>query len=202
MSPFCLVLVVSGFGCILCWLYLVLVIFCVGHSSAGVGHYYWCWSSSGVSCFFLSWSYFSVGHASVLVMFRCWLFRLVLFVLLSAFPQFTSCPAGTQAASLDIAKAYRNSPIAPTHKHYIPVMWKGSIYVQHVTIKGLVTAGGRVQLLMCVSNYCRVPESILWWNGLTTSFSSEAHSPLHTLKVQAHHPSHMTSTPFWISLHL
>jgi len=85
----------------------------------------------------------------------------VLFVLLSAFPQFTSCPAGTQAASLDIAKAYRNSPIAPTHKHYIPVMWKGSIYVQHVTIKGLVTAGGRVQLLMCVSNYCRVPESIL-----------------------------------------
>ncbi len=59
-----------------------------------------------------------------------------------AFPQLASCPEGTQAASLDIAKAYRNSPIAPIHKCYLPVMWKNSIYVQHVAIEGLVMVGG------------------------------------------------------------
>jgi len=53
-----------------------------------------------------------------------------------------SCPTRTQAASLDIAKAYQNSPILPAHKKYLCILWKGTIYVQHVTIKSLETAGG------------------------------------------------------------
>src|SRR5882672_11862676 len=47
-----------------------------------------------------------------------------------------------QAASLDVEKAYRNSPILPAHKRYLCVYWKGSVYVQHVAVKGLATAGG------------------------------------------------------------
>ena len=53
-----------------------------------------------------------------------------------------SCPEGTEATTLDIAKAYRNSPIAPAHKPYLPIMWDTKIYVQHVAIEGLATAGG------------------------------------------------------------
>jgi len=49
---------------------------------------------------------------------------------------------GTQAASLDIAKAYRNSPITPTNKKYLCVYWKDSVYIQHIAIEGLATAGG------------------------------------------------------------
>jgi len=47
-----------------------------------------------------------------------------------------------EAVSLDIAKAYRNSPIPPNHKKYLCILWKGGIYVQHVAIEGLATAGG------------------------------------------------------------
>jgi len=43
--------------------------------------------------------------------------------------------------SLDIAKAYRNSPISPNHKKYLCILWKGGVYVQHAMIKGLATAG-------------------------------------------------------------
>src|SRR5882672_7587553 len=57
-------------------------------------------------------------------------------------PQVSSCPDGTEAGSLDISKAYRNSPIIPRHKRYLCVFWKGDVYVQHVAIKGLATAGG------------------------------------------------------------
>ena len=53
-----------------------------------------------------------------------------------------SCPEGTKAAMLDIAKAYRNSPIAPAHKPYLPIMRDAKIYEQHVAIEGLTTAGG------------------------------------------------------------
>ena len=52
------------------------------------------------------------------------------------------CPLGTEAATLDIAKAYQNLPIALQHKHYLSVMWEGKIYVQHVAIEGLTTTGG------------------------------------------------------------
>src|SRR5882724_7297199 len=48
----------------------------------------------------------------------------------------------TEAASLDIAKAYRNSPILPSHKIYLCMYWKNNVYVQHVLIEGLATAGG------------------------------------------------------------
>src|SRR5882672_5977216 len=56
--------------------------------------------------------------------------------------QVSSCPIGTEAASLDIAKAYRNSPIAPCHKKYLCVLWKGLVYMKHIAIEGLATAGG------------------------------------------------------------
>ena len=54
----------------------------------------------------------------------------------------TSCPAGTEAASLDITKAYRNSPILPKHKKYLPIFWRNKVYIQHVAIEGLATASG------------------------------------------------------------
>jgi len=47
-----------------------------------------------------------------------------------------------ETTSLDIAKAYRNPPISPKHKKYLCILWKGGIYVQHITIEGLPTAGG------------------------------------------------------------
>ena len=56
--------------------------------------------------------------------------------------QLATCPIGTQAASLDIAKAYRNSPIIPDHKRYLAILWRGHVYIQHVAIEGLATAGG------------------------------------------------------------
>ena len=46
-----------------------------------------------------------------------------------------------EATSLDIAKAYRNSPISPNHKKYLCVLWKGGVYVQHIMIEGIATAG-------------------------------------------------------------
>src|SRR5882672_1116826 len=54
----------------------------------------------------------------------------------------SNCSPHMEAASLDIAKAYRNSPISPNHKKYLCVYWKNSVYVQHVAIEGLATAGG------------------------------------------------------------
>jgi len=54
----------------------------------------------------------------------------------------SSCPPSTEATSLNISKAYRNSPIAPCHKKYLCVLWKGCVYVQHVSIEGLATASG------------------------------------------------------------
>ena len=52
------------------------------------------------------------------------------------------CPAGMQAASLDIQNAYHNSPIALHHKAYIAVMWLGEIYIEHCAVFSLVTSGG------------------------------------------------------------
>jgi len=45
-------------------------------------------------------------------------------------------------ASLDIERAYHNSPIIPHHKPYLSISWNGSIYVRHVAVEGLTTAGG------------------------------------------------------------
>ena len=56
--------------------------------------------------------------------------------------QVSSCPVGTQAALLDITKAYRNSPITPAHKKYLCVYWKDSVYIQHIAIEGLTTLEG------------------------------------------------------------
>jgi len=51
-------------------------------------------------------------------------------------------PQRNAVASLDITKAYRNSPILPKQKCYLAFMWQGKIYVQHVVIEGLTTASG------------------------------------------------------------
>ena len=59
-----------------------------------------------------------------------------------ALSQVYSCPLGTKAASLDIAKVYRNSPISPCHKKHLCILWKGAVYIQHVAIEGFATAGG------------------------------------------------------------
>ena len=53
-----------------------------------------------------------------------------------------SCSPGIEAASLDIEKAYQNSPICPEHKKYLCIHWKEAIYVQHITIEGLSTTRG------------------------------------------------------------
>src|SRR5882724_2138655 len=51
-------------------------------------------------------------------------------------------PLGTQAASLDIERAYHISPIVPIHKPYLAVLWQEKIYVGHVAVEGLAMAGG------------------------------------------------------------
>ena len=56
--------------------------------------------------------------------------------------QVSSCPVGTQAATLDIVQAYRCSPIAPLHKKYLAFHWNDGIFVQHNVIEGLAPAGG------------------------------------------------------------
>jgi len=60
----------------------------------------------------------------------------------NTFYKVASTPPGTQAASLDIERAYHNSPIAPIHKPYLAVSWNDAIYVGHVAVEGLATAGG------------------------------------------------------------
>ena len=71
---------------------------------------------------------------------------------------------GTEAATLDIAKAYQNSPIAPKHKHYLSIMWEGKIYVQHVAIEGPTTAGG---IQGTIADACI---ALLKWCGITPVF--------------------------------
>ena len=81
-------------------------------------------------------------------------------LVLNHLPQVSVCPDGTEAASLNIAKAYRNSPIIPGHKRYLGVMWHQSIYVQHVAIEGLATAGG-IQ-----GNVADACVALLNWHGI------------------------------------
>src|SRR5882724_6368946 len=65
------------------------------------------------------------------------------FKLTSVLPhKLATCSPHMEATSLDIAKAYRNSPILPSHKKYLCVYWKGGVYVQHIAVEGLATAGG------------------------------------------------------------
>ena len=63
------------------------------------------------------------------------------FTLLPFHYKVTTAPPGTQAASLDIERAYHNSPIAPIHKPYLAISWQENIYVGHVAVEGLATAG-------------------------------------------------------------
>ena len=51
-------------------------------------------------------------------------------------------PPGTQASSLDIERAYHNSLIVPIHKPYLATSWQDKIFVGHIVVEGLATAGG------------------------------------------------------------
>ena len=53
-----------------------------------------------------------------------------------------ACPAGSQAATLDIVQAYCCGPLAPCHKKYVVLHWNNEFYVQHNVIEGLAPAGG------------------------------------------------------------
>jgi len=78
--------------------------------------------------------------------------------------QIALCLCGTQAATLNMIQAYRNSANIPTHKKYLVVCWCNSIYVQHNAIKGLLLAGGIQHTLAdaCID--------ILWANGILPVF--------------------------------
>src|SRR5882724_11355707 len=52
-----------------------------------------------------------------------------------------TCPPYTEAATLDMVQAYRNSPIILEHKKYLAVCWQDKIYIQHNTVEGLSSAG-------------------------------------------------------------
>src|SRR5882724_8809339 len=73
-----------------------------------------------------------------------------------------------EATSLDIAKAYRNSPISPKHKKSLCVLWKGGVYVQHVAIKGLATAGGIqgciADVTLAILKFHGIEPAIKWVN--------------------------------------
>src|SRR5882724_6013149 len=77
-----------------------------------------------------------------------------------------SAPEGTQAASLDIEHAYHNSPIIPQHKPYLAMSWNDSIYVGHVAMEGLVTAGGiqgnAADALLDILRHHGIPHVFKW----------------------------------------
>jgi len=77
-----------------------------------------------------------------------------------------SCPVGTEAASLEMAKAYCNSPICPAHKKYLCVYWRDGVYIQHVAIEGLATAGGIqgnvADATIALLKYHRMEPTIKW----------------------------------------
>ena len=77
-----------------------------------------------------------------------------------------SAPEGTQVASLDIEHAYHNSPIIPHHKPYLAMCWNNSIYVGHVAVEGLMTAGGiqgnAVDALLDILWHHRIPHVFKW----------------------------------------
>ena len=79
-----------------------------------------------------------------------------------------SFPVGMEATSLDIAKAYHNSPICPAHKKYLCIYWRDSVYIQHVAVKGLATAGGIqgnvADTTIALLKYHRVEPTIKWVN--------------------------------------
>jgi len=53
-----------------------------------------------------------------------------------------SAPPGTQAATLDIEAAYHTIPVWPHHKHFLVVEVDGQLFIDHVFLFGLATAGG------------------------------------------------------------
>jgi len=53
-----------------------------------------------------------------------------------------TAPLGTQAATLDIAAAYRTVPVWPPHKRFLVVGFDGSFWIDHNFPFGLTTAGG------------------------------------------------------------
>jgi len=77
-----------------------------------------------------------------------------------------SAPEGTQAASLDIEHAYHNSPIIPQHKPYLAMSWNDSIYVGHVAVEGLTTAGGiqgnAADALLDILRHHGIPHVFKW----------------------------------------
>lgn len=80
--------------------------------------------------------------------------------------QVASAPPGTQAACLDIVKAYRNSPIITAHKCYLPIHWRGGIFPDHVAPYGLTTAGGvqgtSADAMVDICRYRNTPHTYKW----------------------------------------
>lgn len=56
--------------------------------------------------------------------------------------QIASAPLDTQAASLNMVKAYRNPPILPSNKCYLPVFWWDYVWPDHNDPFGLTLASG------------------------------------------------------------
>ena len=62
-------------------------------------------------------------------------------VVLTVWLKVSSCLPGTQAATLNIIWAYRNSLLIPCHKAYVASMWHNKIYVDHCAMEGLSSLG-------------------------------------------------------------
>src|SRR5882724_9572991 len=81
-------------------------------------------------------------------------------------PKVASCPPGSQAASLDMIRAYRNSPLAPAHKPHVASMWHGSIYIDHCAMEGLSTAGniqgGPADVLLAILHSKSIGPALKW----------------------------------------
>src|SRR5882724_7010390 len=94
-----------------------------------------------------------------------------------------TCPPYTEAATLDMVQAYRNSPIIPEHKRYLAVCWKDEIYIQHNAVKGLSPAGSIQGVptnafieILCTNNISPV---FKWVDDFVIFRSpSECHPPL------------------------
>jgi len=116
---------------------------------------------------FTPWLFFLCDHLHLTcVSGGCQLTKLVVLKL-------ATCPPCNQAVSFDISQVYHNSPITHIHKKYLCVFWKGGVYVQHVEIEGLATAGSIqgnvVDTTITLLKVHKVEPSIKWVNNFIYS---------------------------------
>ena len=136
-----------------------------------------------VSCWLCS-LYYALIFIALLNTSACYHGLLQAFPFLSLIPshplRIASCPDGTQAASLDIVKAYHNSPISPAHKPYILLCGMVRSGLSTVLFFGLAPSGGIqgsvADALIDILKYHGIDVTMKWVDDLIF-FHSPSNTP-------------------------